>query len=68
MTRPYYAPIAATFVIAVTLASLVVGIPEANAMWATYGSRAPWHSEGGKGTPPYAVQFQLRPHPLAGAN
>jgi hypothetical protein len=37
-------------------------------LWATYGSRAPWHSEGGKGTPPYAVQFQLRPHPLANAN
>lgn len=40
----------------------------ARGLWATWGGRAPWHSEGGKGTPPYAVQFQLRPHPLANAN
>ena len=40
----------------------------ARGLWATWGGRAPWHSEGGKGTPPYAVQFQLRPHPLAPAN
>jgi hypothetical protein len=40
----------------------------ARGLWGTYGGRAPWHSEGGKGTPPYAVQFQLRPHPLANAN
>jgi hypothetical protein len=40
----------------------------ARGLWATWGGRAPWHSEGGKGTPPYAVQFQLRPHPLASAN
>jgi hypothetical protein len=40
----------------------------ARGLWATWGGRAPWHSEGGKGTPPYAVQFQLRPHPLATAN
>jgi len=40
----------------------------ARGLWATWGGRAPWHSEGGKGTPPYAVQFQLRPHPLAGVN
>jgi hypothetical protein len=40
----------------------------ARGLWATWGGRSPWHSEGGKGTPPYAVQFQLRPHPLATAN
>jgi hypothetical protein len=40
----------------------------ARGLWATWGGRAPWHSEGGKGTPPYAVQFQLRPDPLAPAN
>jgi len=40
----------------------------ARGLWATWGGRAPWHSEGGKGTPPYAVQFQLRPSPLANAN
>ena len=40
----------------------------ARGLWATWGGRAPWHSEGGKGTPPYAAQFQLRPHPLATAN
>jgi hypothetical protein len=40
----------------------------ARGLWATWGGRAPWHSEGGKGTLPYAVQFQLRPHPLANAN
>jgi hypothetical protein len=37
----------------------------ARGLWATWGGRAPWHSEGGKGTPPYAVQIQLRPNPLA---
>jgi hypothetical protein len=40
----------------------------ARGLWATWGGRAPWHSEGGRGTPPYAVHFQLRPHPLASAN
>jgi hypothetical protein len=37
----------------------------ARGLWATWGGRAPWHNEGGKGTRPYAVQLQLRPHPLA---
>ena len=40
----------------------------ARGLWATWGGRAPWHSEGGKGTLPYVAQFQLRPHPLANAN
>ncbi len=34
-------------------------------LWSTYGSRAPFHMEGGKGTKPYVVKFQLRPDPLA---
>ena len=34
-------------------------------LWTTYGSRAPMHMEGGKGTLPKVVKFQLRPDPLA---
>ena len=34
-------------------------------LWATWGTRAPFHSETGKGTPSKVVNFQLRPDPLA---
>ena len=34
-------------------------------MWATTSTRAPFHMEGGAGTKPKVVKFQLRPHPLA---
>ena len=34
-------------------------------LWATYGTRAPFHTETGKGTPSKVVKFQLRPDPLA---
>jgi hypothetical protein len=34
-------------------------------LWATYSSRAPFHMEGGKGTPSKVMHFQLRPDPLA---
>jgi hypothetical protein len=34
-------------------------------LWTTSGDRAPWLKEGGKGTKPIAVHFQLRPDPLA---
>ena len=34
-------------------------------VWATYGTRAPFHLETGKGTPSKVVKFQLRPDPLA---
>ena len=34
-------------------------------LWATYGTRAPFHLEGGKGTTSKVVKFQLRPDPLA---
>ncbi len=34
-------------------------------LWTTSGDRAPWHMEGGKGTRPLVVHFQLRPDPLA---
>jgi hypothetical protein len=34
-------------------------------MWATTSTRAPFHMEGGKGTLPKVVKFQLRPDPLA---
>ena len=34
-------------------------------LWTTSGDRTPWLKEGGKGTTPMAVHFQLRPDPLA---
>ena len=34
-------------------------------LWATWGTRAPFHAETGKGTPSKVAHFQLRPDPLA---
>ena len=34
-------------------------------LWATFGNRTPFHIEGGKGTKPKVLHFQLRPDPLA---
>jgi hypothetical protein len=34
-------------------------------LWTTSGDRTPWLMEGGKGSKPIAVHFQLRPDPLA---
>lgn len=34
-------------------------------LWSTVSTRAPFHMEGGKGTSPKIVRFQLRPDPLA---
>ena len=34
-------------------------------LWATYGTRTPFHEEGGKGTTSKVLHFQLRPDPLA---
>jgi hypothetical protein len=34
-------------------------------LWVTSGDRTPWLMEGGKGTKPLAVHFQMRPSPLA---
>ena len=34
-------------------------------LWADYASYAGWHIEGGKGTLPKVVKFQMRPNPLA---
>ncbi|MDA2938259.1 carboxypeptidase-like regulatory domain-containing protein [Acidobacteria bacterium AH-259-A15] len=34
-------------------------------LWATWSTRAPFHSETGKGTTSKVVKFQLRPDPLA---
>jgi hypothetical protein len=34
-------------------------------LWAAISTRAPFHMEGGKGTTSKAIQFQLRPDPLA---
>ncbi len=34
-------------------------------LWTASGDRAPWLMEGGKGSKPMAVHFQLRPDPLA---
>jgi hypothetical protein len=34
-------------------------------LWTTSGDRAPWLKEGGLGSKPVAVHFQLRPDPLA---
>ena len=35
------------------------------AIWTTWGTRAPFHAEGGKGTVPQVVKFQVRPDALA---
>jgi len=35
------------------------------ALWADFASYAGWHIEGGPGTLPKAVKFQIRPNPLA---
>ena len=34
-------------------------------LWAGNEARTPWHIEGGKGTTPHVVHFQMRPDPLA---
>jgi hypothetical protein len=34
-------------------------------IWTTDGTRTPFHMEGGKGTKPKVIRFQLRPDPLA---
>ena len=34
-------------------------------LWSASGNRPVWHIEGGKGTRPKVVKFQLRPDPLA---
>jgi hypothetical protein len=34
-------------------------------LWSTNSTRAPFHMETGKGTPPIAMKFQVRPDPLA---
>ncbi len=34
-------------------------------LWVPSGDRTPWHMEGGKGTKPLVVHFQMRPDPLA---
>jgi hypothetical protein len=37
----------------------------ARGLWVPSGDRTPWLMEGGKGTRPLVVHFQMRPHPLA---
>ncbi|MEA3139340.1 MAG: hypothetical protein QOK23_1509 [Gammaproteobacteria bacterium] len=34
-------------------------------IWIASGDRTPWHKEGGKGTKPLVVHFQVRPSPLS---
>jgi hypothetical protein len=34
-------------------------------LWSSYSMYMPWHQEGGKGTRPKVVKFQVRPDPLA---
>jgi hypothetical protein len=34
-------------------------------VWSTFGSRAPFHMETGKGQKPIVLHFQIRPNPLA---
>ena len=34
-------------------------------LWVPEGGRTPWLKEGGKGSKPIVVHFQVRPHPLA---
>jgi hypothetical protein len=38
---------------------------EGRGIWITSGDRTPWHKEGGKGSKPVVVHFQIRPSPLA---
>ena len=38
---------------------------QARGLWVPSGDRTPWLKEGGKGTRPLVVQFQIRPNPLA---
>jgi len=38
---------------------------EGRGLWASDGSRVPWHAEGGRGERPKLHKFQLRPDPLA---
>ena len=38
---------------------------KARGLWSTYGTRTPFHAEGGKDTTSKVVHFQLRPTPLA---
>jgi hypothetical protein len=33
--------------------------------WSSYSTYASWHIEGGKGSLPKVVKFQMRPDPLA---
>ena len=35
------------------------------AMWSSFATYATWHQEGGKGTLPKVVKFQMRPDPLS---
>lgn len=35
-------------------------------LWSTFGTRTPFHAEGGKGTTSKVLHFQIRPDPLAG--
>jgi hypothetical protein len=43
----------------------VAGGWKGRGLWITSGDRTPWHKEGGKGTKPLVVHFQVRPSPLA---
>jgi hypothetical protein len=38
---------------------------KARGLWVPSGDRTPWLKEGGKGSKPLVVHFQMRPHPLA---
>jgi hypothetical protein len=34
-------------------------------LWSSYSMYTPWHQEGGQGSRPKVVKFQVRPDPLA---
>jgi hypothetical protein len=34
-------------------------------IWSSYSMYTPWHQEGGQGSRPKVVKFQVRPDPLA---
>ena len=40
-------------------------VPPQRGLWVPSGDRTPWLKEGGKGTKPLVVHFQVRPNPLA---
>ena len=60
-----------TVLVALVLVWVAAGLLGAQAgwkgrgLWASSGTRAPWHQEGGRQNRAKLTKFQLRPNPLA---